>query len=91
MDDIKLFAKYKKELETLIQKIRIYNQDIGMWHAYNEKWKKIIMELQKSKKNQNACRKGKWILEADTIKQRWKEKKMRSSKEWKNSSKAKAF
>ena len=30
MDDIKIFAKKQKELETLIQTIRIYTQDIGM-------------------------------------------------------------
>ena len=30
MDDIKLFAKNEKELETLIQAVRIYSQDIGM-------------------------------------------------------------
>ena len=30
MDDVKLFAKNEKELETLIQAVRIYNQDIGM-------------------------------------------------------------
>ena len=30
MDDIKLFAKNGKELETLINTIRIYSQDIGM-------------------------------------------------------------
>ena len=30
IDDIKLFAKNKKELETLIHAIRIYSQDIGM-------------------------------------------------------------
>ena len=30
MDDIKLFAKNEKELETLIHTIRIYSQDIGM-------------------------------------------------------------
>ena len=30
MDDIKLFAKNEKELETLIQTVRIYSQDIGM-------------------------------------------------------------
>ena len=29
MDDIKLFAKNEKELETLIHAVRIYNQDIG--------------------------------------------------------------
>ena len=36
MDDFKLFAKKKKKMETLIQTIRIYSQDIGMefglWH-----------------------------------------------------------
>ena len=30
MDDIKLFAKNKKELETLKQTVRIYCQNIGM-------------------------------------------------------------
>ena len=30
MDDMKLFAKNEKELETLIHTIRIYRQDIGM-------------------------------------------------------------
>ena len=30
MDDIKLFAKYEKELETLIHAVRIYSQDIRM-------------------------------------------------------------
>ena len=28
MDNIKLFAKNKKELETIIQTVRIYSQDI---------------------------------------------------------------
>ena len=47
MDDIKLFAKNEKELETLIHALRIYSQDIGMefgiekkCHTYNEKWQK---------------------------------------------------
>ena len=30
MDDIKLFAKNEKELETLIHTVRIYSQDKGM-------------------------------------------------------------
>ena len=30
MDDIKLFAKIEKELETLIHAVRMYSQDIGM-------------------------------------------------------------
>ena len=30
MDDIKLFAKNEKKLETLLQTVRIYHQDIGM-------------------------------------------------------------
>ena len=30
MDDIKLFAKNEKELETLIQTVRIYSPDIKM-------------------------------------------------------------
>ena len=30
MDDVKLFAKNEKELETLIDAVRIYSQDKGM-------------------------------------------------------------
>ena len=30
MDDINLFAKNEKELETLIHAVRIYSQNIGM-------------------------------------------------------------
>ena len=30
MDDIKLFAKNEKELETLLHAVRILSQDIGM-------------------------------------------------------------
>ena len=30
MDDIKLFAKNERQLETLIHAVRIYSQDIGM-------------------------------------------------------------
>ena len=56
VDYIKLFAKKnKKELETLIQTIRIYSQ-------YNEKRKKtnnVRNRTAKSRKNQNAWRKGK--------------------------------
>ena len=33
MDDIKLFAKNEKELETLIHAFRIYSQDIEMEFA----------------------------------------------------------
>ena len=29
-DDIKLFDKNEKEIESLIQEVRIYSQDIGM-------------------------------------------------------------
>ena len=53
IDDTKVFAKNEKELETLIQAIRIYSQGIEkefniekMCHARNEKWEK-----RKSKKN----------------------------------------
>ena len=33
MDDIKLFATNEKELETLIQTVRIYNEDIEIQNA----------------------------------------------------------
>ena len=43
MDDIKLFAKNEKELETLIHTVRIYSQDIGMEFGI-EKWATIVMK-----------------------------------------------
>ena len=43
MDDIKLFAKNEKELETLIQPVRIYSQDIGMEFG-REKCAMLVMK-----------------------------------------------
>ena len=83
MDDIKLFAKNEKELETLIQNMRIYRQDIGMEFGIQ----KCTMLVMKSGKrhlmervelpNQVVIRtpgeketyKYLGILEADTIRQ----------------------
>ena len=86
MDDIKPFTKNEKELETQIQTVRIYNQDIGMGFGI----KKYAMLVTKSGKrhiaegveltNQEVVRKlrGKetykylGVLEADSIKQQEK-------------------
>ena len=46
MDDIKLFAKNERELETLIQTVRIYSQDIGMEFGI-EKCTMLIMKIGK--------------------------------------------
>ena len=43
MDDIKLFAKNEKELETLIRAVRIYSQDIGMEFG-KEKCAMLVMK-----------------------------------------------
>ena len=43
MDDIKLFAKNEKELETLIHAVRIYSQDIGMELGI-EKYAMLVMK-----------------------------------------------
>ena len=43
MDDIKIFAKNKKELETLIHTVIIYSQDIGMEFGF-EKWALLVMK-----------------------------------------------
>ena len=67
-DGIKMDAKNEKELETLIQAVRIYSQDIGMEFAI-EKCAMLIMKsrkwywmqgrkLPKSRQNQNAWKKG---------------------------------
>ena len=42
-DDIKLFAKKEKELEILIQTVRIYSQDIGMEFVI-EKCSMLVMK-----------------------------------------------
>ena len=39
VDNIKVFVKNEKELEILIQKLRMYTQDIGMeFGIENEPW-----------------------------------------------------
>ena len=43
MDDIKLFAKMKKKLETLMHTVRIYSQDIGMEFG-TEKCAMLVMK-----------------------------------------------
>ena len=82
MDDIKLFAKNEKELETLIHTVRIYSQDIGMEFGL-EKWAMLVMksgkwhrtdriELPNQDKirtlRENETYKYLGIMEADTIK-----------------------
>ena len=83
MDDIKLFGKNEIELETLIEAVRTYIQDIGMEFGI-EKWAMLIMRCgettndgrnrtTKSRKNRMLGEKETYkyleILEADTIKQ----------------------
>ena len=46
MDDIRLLTKNEKELESLIQAVRIYSQDIGMEYG-REKWAMLIMKSRK--------------------------------------------
>ena len=43
MDDIKLFSKNEKELETLIHAVRIYSQGIGMGFGI-EKCAMLVMK-----------------------------------------------
>ena len=46
MDDINLFPKNEKELETLIHAVRIYSQDIGMEFGI-EKCALLVMKSDK--------------------------------------------
>ena len=83
MDDIKLFVKKEKELETLIDAVRIYSQDIGMEFGI-EKCATLVMKSGKRRMTdgmelpnhdgirtleENEPYKYLGILEADTIKQ----------------------
>ena len=80
MDDIKLFAKNEKEMETLIHAVRIYSQDIGMEFGIEKCAMKsgkrhmtVGMELPNHDRirtlEENETYKYLGILEADTIKQ----------------------
>ena len=83
MDDIKLFAKNEKELESLIHAVRICSQDIGMEFGIEKCAMLVIksgkrhmtdgMELPNRDKirtlGENETYKYLGILEADTIKQ----------------------
>ena len=83
MDDIKLFAKNEKELETLIHAVRVYSQGIGMEFGM-EKCAMLVMKSGKQHMTagmelpnhnrigtleENETYKYLGILEADTIKQ----------------------
>ena len=83
MDDIKLFEKNEKELETLLHAVRIYSQDIGMEFG-SEKYSMLVMKSGKQHMTdgmeqpnhdkirtlgENETYKYLGILEADTIKQ----------------------
>ena len=83
MDDIKLFAKNKKELENIIHAVRKYSQDIGMEFGI-EKCAMLVlnsgkrhqtygMELPNQDKIRTLGEKETYkylgILEADAIKQ----------------------
>ena len=83
MDDIKLFAKNERELETLIHAVRIYSQDIGIKFGI-EKCAMLVMKSGKRHMSdgmelpnhdrirtleENETYKYLGILEADIIKQ----------------------
>ena len=66
IDDIKVFTKNERELETQIQVMRIFNKDIGMEFAIEKRavlisWKNLAFG---EKENYKSLA----ILEVDTIK-----------------------
>ena len=69
MDDIKLFAKNERELETLIHAVRIYSQDIGMEFGIE----KCAMHVMKSGKRHMID--GMELPNHDRIR-RWKKMKL---------------
>ena len=88
MDDIKQFAKNEKELETLIPAVRIYSKDIGMEFGVEKRAMLVMksgkrhmtdgMELPNQDEirtlGENETYKYLCILEADSIKGKWKTK-----------------
>ena len=83
MNDIKNFAKNEKQLETMVQTIRIYSQDIGMEFGIEKCAMLVIKRGEKKLMNgiqlpnqdtiksvdENESNKYLGILEADNIKQ----------------------
>ena len=86
MNDIKLFAKNEKELETQILAVRIYRHDIGMEFRIEKRarlimrsWERLITEgieqLNQEKirlHGEKEIYKYLGILEGDTNEWRWK-------------------
>ena len=96
MNDIKLFAKNEKELETLIHAVWIYSQDMGMEFG-TEKCAMLVMKRGKRHMNdgmelpnhnkirtlgENETYKYLVILQADTIKQVEMKDKIRKEYLW---------
>ena len=73
--DIKLFAKYEKELETLIYTVRIYNRDIGMEFGI-EKCAMLVMKSGKRQRSQKTKPTNTWASWRLTPsnKRKWKKK-----------------
>ena len=93
MDDIKLFAKNEKVLETFVQAVRIYREDIGREFGIekcavlimkSEKWQMTeVIELTNQRKTRKLGEIESYehleISEADTIKQtEMKEKEIKT-------------
>ena len=78
MDDIKLFAKNEKELETQIHTVRIYSQDIGMEFGI-EKCAMLIIKNGKRQltdgmelPNQDMIKTLAWVSRRLTPSNKWK-------------------
>ena len=72
MDDIKIFVKNEKELETLIQTIRIYSQDIRIEFGI-EKCATLIIKSGGKKRNNGRNRTTQIKKESERLKP-WKGK-----------------
>ena len=72
INNIKLFTKNEKELELLIQAVRIYSQDTGMEFGREKYVMQIIRggKRQMTEENQNSRRKGKLQVLGDIEKKK---------------------
>ena len=52
MDDLKFYSRSEKELDSLVQTVRVFSEDIGMGFAI-EKCAMLVME--KSKECEVSC------------------------------------
>ena len=59
MDDLKLYSRSEKRLDSLVQTVCVFSEDIVMKFGI-EKWAALVMDKEKIMKSVSWHRVGKW-------------------------------